>query len=70
MLNRDRVISNNKEKYEEVCDSLEVKEDLFCEEEFEKALKCYILIKPPYKKYDKSEYGKYGRTSFVSVGGK
>ena len=39
MLNRERVAGKNIEENEEVCDTLDVKEDLFCEEELATVLK-------------------------------
>jgi hypothetical protein len=39
LLNRDRVAGKNIEENEKVCDTLDVKEDLFCEEELATVLK-------------------------------
>ena len=39
VLNRDEVTGDDIEKNEKVCDTLEMKEDSFCEEELETVLK-------------------------------
>ena len=39
VLNRDTVAAKNKEENEKVCDTLDVKEDLFCEEELATVIK-------------------------------
>ena len=39
MLNRDTVAGKDIEENEKVCDTLDVKEDLFCEEELATVLK-------------------------------
>ena len=46
LLNRDRVAGKDIEENEKVCDTLDVKEDLFCEEELATVLKG-LKIKGP-----------------------
>ena len=116
MLNRDTVAGKDMDENEKVCDTLGVKEDLFCEEELATVLKGLknnkapgvdsvineflkygdsevrnkllkimniifekvevphdlwkTLIKPLYKKGDKSECRNYRGISLVSVGSK
>ena len=45
VLNRDIVAGKIIEKNEKVCDTLDVKEDLFCEEEFATVLKGLKIIR-------------------------
>ena len=46
MLNWDRAAGKDIEENEEVCDTLDVKEDLFCEEELATVLKRLKIIRP------------------------
>ena len=45
MLNQDRVVGQDLEENEKVCDTLDVKEDLFCKEELATVLKGLKNIK-------------------------
>ena len=45
-LNRDRVARKDIEENEKVCDALDVKEDLFCEEEIATVLKGLKIMRP------------------------
>ena len=46
MLNQGRVLGKDLEENEKVCDTLDVKEDLFCEEELVTVLKELKIIRP------------------------
>ena len=95
MLNRDKFVGKDLEVNEKVCDTLDVKKNLFCEKELATVLKeikynkasdadsvvneflTYggsdvrkTLIKPLYKKGDKSKCHNYRGINLVSVGSK
>ena len=63
VLNRDRVTGKDIDENEKVCDTLDVKEDLFCEEEVVTVLKGYKINEAPgadsvvneFLQYDGSE---------------
>ena len=46
MPNHDRITGKDKEKNKKVCDTLDVKEDLFCEQELVTVLKGLEIVKP------------------------
>ena len=46
MPNRDKIIGKDIEKNEKVCDTLDVKEDLFCKEELINVLKGLKIRRP------------------------
>ena len=60
MLNRDRVGEKDIEENEEVCDTLEVKEDLFCKEGLATVLKGLKSNKTPGTNSVVNEFLKYG----------
>ena len=45
VLNRDRVAAKDIEENKKVCDTFDVKEDRFCEEELAKVLKGFKIIR-------------------------
>ena len=60
MPNRDRVVGKDTEEYEKVCDALDMKEDLFCEEELATVLKELKNNKAPGADSVLDEFLKHG----------
>ena len=60
MLNRDTVAGKDVDESEKVCDTLNVKEDLFCEEVLETVLKGLKINKAPGADSVINEFLKYG----------
>ena len=60
MLNQDRLAGKDIEENEEVCNSLKVKEDLFCEEELATVLKGLKNNKAPGADTVVNQFLKYG----------
>ena len=46
MLDRDKLTENDIEKNDKACDTLEAREDLYCEKEQETVLKRLKIIRP------------------------
>jgi hypothetical protein len=66
VVNRDRVRGTDIEEHGEVCDTLDVKEDLFCEEELATALKGFKNNKAPVAESVVNEFLKYGGSEIES----